>query len=112
MFFIDTDNLFNFGYFLIGAINIGIYIFENSRQYLIIQNGVITKNGFQPKSLKLDEIKHIRDFAGDYILKTEQDELTITKSFIEENSLLDLEKVLNALDLKTNDTLHMPSKLP
>lgn len=111
-FIFDTENLFNFGYLTFGLIYLSGYLFENSKQYLTIENGVITKHNLRPKSLKLDEVIHIKNFAGDYVLKTKQDELTINKSFVEENSLLELEKVLEGLNLNAKETLNMPWNLP
>ena len=72
-FIIDPDNFVNFGYLIIGLLYLGLYFFENSKQYLTIENGIITKHNLRPKSLKLDEIIHIKNFAGDYVLKTKQD---------------------------------------
>ena len=106
-----SDNLFNIGYLILGFAYLAIYFFEKTNQYLTIKNGWITKHSIRPKRMKLDEIIHIKNFAGDYVLKTEQDELTINKGFIEKNSLLELEKVLDALNLNADETMHAPTNL-
>ena len=111
-FIIDPDNFVNFGYLIIGLLYLGLYLFENSKQYLTIENGIITKHNLRPKSLELDEIIHIKNFAGDYVLKTKQDELTINKSFVEKNSLFELEKVLEGLNLNAKETSNVPWNLP
>lgn len=103
-FAFDTSIFFSFGYFIFGLIYLSMYLFENNKQYLTIENGVITKNTIRPKSIKLDDIIYIKNFAGDYILKTKQDELTINKSFIEKNSLLELETVFESLNLDAKET--------
>ncbi|MGV8815296.1 MAG: hypothetical protein ACOH2D_14425 [Gelidibacter sp.] len=110
-FTFDGTNLFNLGYLAFGLIYLGLYLFENSKQYLTIENGVITKNTLHPKSIKLNEINHINDFAGDYVLKTEHEELSINKSYIEKNSLLALETILEGLNLDVKETINVQSNL-
>ena len=110
-FTFDGANLFNLGYLTFGLIYLGLYLFENSKQYLSIENGVITKNTLRPKSIKLNEINHIKDFAGDYVLKTEHEELSINKSYIEKNSLLELETILESLNLDAKEPIKVQSNL-
>lgn len=107
----DPEGFFNFGYLFFGLVYLTIYFFEKTNQYLTIENGWITKHNIRPKSIKLEDILLIKDFAGDYVLKTEQDELTINKSFVEKDSLLELEKVLDNLKLTDKETLKMSSNL-
>lgn len=98
-FVFDTSSLLNFGYLAFGLIYLGTYFFEQNKQYLTIENGIITKNQIIPRQIKLDEIIHIKKLAGDYVLKTEQNELRITIDFIEKDSLLELETILEDLNL-------------
>lgn len=107
----DSFNFFNIGFLVLGLISLGTYLFENHKQYLTIANGVLIKNTFSPKSIKLDEINQIKKFAGDYILKTEQNELRINISYIEKDSLFELEKVLNSLGLNKNESFHAQANL-
>ena len=107
-FIFDTDNLFNFGYLVFGLGYMGGYLFENSKQYLTIENGIITKNSLRPKSITVEDIIHIKNFAGDYVLKTNQDELEINKSFIDKDSLKELENILEGLNLNASETVNMP----
>lgn len=111
-FTFDTGNLFNFGYIFFGFGYLAIYFFEKTNQYLTIENGWITKHNIRPKRMKLDEINHIKKFAGDYVLKTDQDELTINISNVEKNSLLELENVLEGLHLNDKETVQAQSNLP
>ena len=96
----NSDNVFNYGYIVIGILYFGTYLFENNKQYLTIENGIISKNHLIPKKINLNEIKRIKKFAGDYILKTESTELRINTELIEENSLAELNTVLENLNLE------------
>tara|TARA_R110002111_G_scaffold2_3_gene21 strand:+ start:2105 stop:2491 length:387 start_codon:yes stop_codon:yes gene_type:complete len=97
----DSNNIFNYGYLIIGILYIGTYFFENNKQYLTIENGIISKNHLIPKKINLNEIKQIKKFAGDYILKTDSTELRINTELIEEKSLAELKTVLENLNLET-----------
>jgi len=97
----NSDNVFNYGYLIIGILYFGTYLFENNKQYLTIENGIISKNHLIPKKINLNDIKRIKKFAGDYILKTDSTELRINTQLIEENSLAELNTVLENLNLET-----------
>jgi hypothetical protein len=97
----NSDNIFNYGYLIIGILYFGTYLFENNKHYLTIENGTISKNHLIPKKINLNEIKRIKKFAGDYILKTDSTELRINTELIEKNSLAELNTVLENLNLET-----------
>ncbi|MBO3100091.1 hypothetical protein [Gelidibacter pelagius] len=97
-----SDNIFNYGYLLLGILYFSIYLFEHNKQYLTIEDGTISKNHLIPKKINLKDIKSIKLFAGDYKLKTDTDELIIDTKFIDEKSLIDLETVLKSLNLEIN----------
>ena len=96
----NSDNVFNYGYLIIGILYFGTYLFENNKQYLTIENGIISKNHLIPKKINLNEIKRIRHFAGDYILKSENEELTINIQLIDQESLIDLKTELKKLNVE------------
>jgi hypothetical protein len=98
----NSDNVFNYGYLIIGILYFGTYLFENNKQYLTIENGIISKNHLIPKKINLNEINLIKKFAGDYILKTDSTELRINTELIEEKSLAELNTMLENLNLETN----------
>ena len=98
----NSDNIFNYGYLVLGILYIGTYLFENKKQYLTIENGIISKNHLIPKKINLNEIKRIKKFAGDYILITNSTELKINTELIEEKSLAELNTLLENLNLETN----------
>ncbi len=97
----NSDNIFNYGYLIIGVLYLGTYLFENSKQYLTIESGIISKNHLIPKKINLNEIKQVKKFGGDYILKTDSTELRINTELIEGKSLVELDTVLESLNLET-----------
>ena len=97
----DSENVFNYVHLIIGILYFGTYLFENNKLYLIIENGIISKNHLIPKKINLNEIRRINKFAGDYILKTDSTELRINTELIEEKSLEELHTLLDNLNLET-----------
>lgn len=96
----NSNIFFNYGYLIIGILYFGTYLFETNTQYLTIENGTISKNHLIPKKINLEEIKRIKRFAGDYVLKTDSTELRINTELIEEKSLTELDTVLGNLNLE------------
>ena len=96
----NSDNIFNYGYLIIGILYFGTYLFENNKHYLTIENGTISKNHLIPKKINLNEIKRIKKFAGDYVLKTDSTELRINTELIDKTSLMELNAVLDNLNLE------------
>ncbi|MCM4161934.1 hypothetical protein FHG64_15860 [Antarcticibacterium flavum] len=77
---------------------LGSYLYLKQFQYLIIENGFINYySPFSTKSKKA-EIKGVKKFAGDYILKTDKIDFTINTQLIDPDSLA----VLNAELTKLN----------
>jgi len=50
----------------------------------------------------LTEIKRIKHFAGDYILKSDKTQLTINTQLIDEKSLLDIKTEMKKLNVEWN----------
>ena len=69
---------------------------------MTIENGIINVNGPFGKKINLTEIKRIKKFAGDYILKTDKNELTINTQIIEPKSLTELNAELEKLNVEWN----------
>jgi hypothetical protein len=61
---------------------------------------VLKQNYIFSKKIELSDIKSIKHFAGEYILRTEKIKMTITVDVIDQNSLLDLTTELKKLDVK------------
>lgn len=96
----------DYGYLVIGILYVGHYLYDLTNQYLTVENGAIRKNGLYGfrKKIILNEINWIKKFAGDYILKTAEKELTINTQIIDKDSLNDLNKILAKLDLPPDKT--------
>ncbi|MGJ8735938.1 hypothetical protein [Zobellia laminariae] len=105
LFFSSKRQWFDYVYFIMLIFHLAQYIYENKKQYLTIENGTISKNLlFQTKKMNLNEITQIKKFAGDYILKSKLEELTITTQIIDADSLVDLNAALEQLELPADRT--------
>lgn len=98
--FLKTNSFLKYGYLFIGILFLSTYFFEKTKQYLTIENGVITKNQLFPKRIELDKITDIRYFAGEYKLISDTSEMRIITSIIEKQSLEDLKALMDTLKLK------------
>ncbi|MEO8932849.1 MAG: hypothetical protein ABI295_00960 [Xanthomarina sp.] len=96
-----SDNVFNYGYLILGIIYSGTFIFENTKQYITIENGLLTINKVIPKKMKLNDIKQIKKLAGDYVLISDSDKIEINIGFLEEESLKKMEAIMENLQLNT-----------
>src|SRR5690606_37323439 len=97
----ESGTIFNYGYLLMGFLYLGTYFFEKNKQYLTIENGVISKNQLIPKKINLNEIKQIKKFAGEYILKTDSTDLRVNTELIDPKSLLELNTFLQSLNFNS-----------
>ena len=92
----------DYGFLVMAILYITTYFYEKKNQYLTIRNGVIYQNYPFGKKINLNEINRIKKFAGDYILKTDNAELTINTQIIDKKSLSELNSELEKLNLKWN----------
>lgn len=92
----------DYGYLAISLLYLILYFYQKQNKYLTIENGIININGLFGKKMNLNEIKQIRKFAGDYILKTGEKELTINTQIIDPNSLAELNAELEKLKVEWN----------
>jgi hypothetical protein len=65
----------------------------------MIENGVMRINGSFGKKIKLTDIKEIKKFAGDYIIKTDKKELGINTQLMDPKSLVALDEELAKLNV-------------
>lgn len=106
---IETEALkwIDYGYLVVGFLYISHYLYDDFNQYLNIENGIIAKNeffGFK-KKIALNDVTLIKEYAGDYILQTEDEKLEINTTLIEDQSLKELNNVLKELNLPQDKTL-------
>ena len=98
----EEPNWTDYGWLVISIAYLSIYFYQKKYKYVSIENGILSVNGPIGKKLNLTEIKLIKKFAGDYILKTDKKELTINTQIIDPNSLAELNAVLGKLNVEWN----------
>jgi hypothetical protein len=98
LFFSETNHMFLYLYMPLGLISLYRYI--KVKYYLIIEKGVLKQNYIFGKKIDLSEIKSIKHFAGDYILRTDKRKLTINISWVDQSSLAELRDELKKLDVQ------------
>jgi hypothetical protein len=98
----DKPNWTNYGWIVISAMYLSLYFYQRQNKYLTIENGFIKENSPFGKKINLTDIKQIKKFAGDYIIKTEKTKLTINTQIIDPNSLAELKNELNKLNVEWN----------
>ena len=93
-------------FFFVGMaiLYLGQYLIEWQNQYLSIDQDQIKVNYPFGKKIKLSDVNWIKKFAGDYIIKTDEKELTINTQIIDRDSLEDLNKVLSNISLPPDKT--------
>ncbi len=89
----------DYGWIVMSLIYLGIFFYQKKYKYITIEDGIIRINGPLGKELKLTEVKRIKKFAGDYIIKTDRKEMTINTQIIDSNSLKELDAELEKLDV-------------
>ena len=98
LLFSNRKNVFFYLYLIMGLIH--IYLYFKVKYYLSIENNIIKQNYIFGKKMDLSEIKSIKHFAGEYILRTYKRKMTINISWVDQSSLLDLTTELKKLDVK------------
>ena len=92
----DTFVVLVAGFIILGLFYLVVFGFMYLKPYLIIENGILTKNGLIPKKIKLSEIDQIKKLQGEIILKTKENSLKINTYYIDTKSLQDLLRILDA----------------
>ena len=96
--FSDRKNVFFYLYLIMGLIH--IYLHLKVKYYLSIENNIIKQNYIFGKKMDLSEIKSIKHFAGEYILRTDTRKMKIDIGSIEKSSLVSLKGELKKLDVQ------------
>ncbi|WGK64958.1 hypothetical protein [Croceiramulus getboli] len=68
----DEPNWTDYGWIVISSMYLIGYFYQRQNKYLTIENGIIKINSPFGKEINLTEIKRIKKFAGDYVLKTKK----------------------------------------
>lgn len=96
----EEPNWTDYGWIVISLMYLGMYFYQKNYNYLTIENGFIKQNWPFGKKMNLNEIKRIRHFAGEYILKSELKKMKINIQLINEESFLELKTELKKLDVE------------
>ena len=96
--FSDRKNVFFYLYLIMGLIH--LYLHLKVKYYLSIENNIIKQNYIFGKKMDLSEIKSIKHFAGEYILRTDKRKMRIDIGSIEKSSLAELRDELKKLDVQ------------
>ncbi|SDR05662.1 hypothetical protein [Flagellimonas zhangzhouensis] len=96
----EEPSWMDYGWIFISLMYLGLYFYQKNYKYINIENGIIKVNGPFGKKMSLTEIKRIKKFAGDYILKSDKEELTINTQIIDPDSLVDLNTALEKLNVE------------
>ena len=92
----------DYGYIVISILYLLTYFYQKQYKYITIEKGILKINGAFGKKINLYEVKQIKKFAGDYIIKTDKKELTINTQIIDPDSLIELNTELRKLNVKWN----------
>ena len=96
--FSDRKNVFFYLNLIMGLVD--IYLYLKVKFYLSIENNIIKQNYIFGKKMDFSEIKSIKHFAGEYILRTDKRKMRIDIGSIEKSSLAELRDELKKLDVK------------
>ena len=96
--FSDRKNVFFYLYLIMGLIH--IYLHLKVKHYLSIENNIIKQNYIFGKKINLSEIKSIKHFTGEYILRTDTRKMKIDIGSIEKSSLVSLKGELKKLNVQ------------
>jgi len=82
------------GYLMLGLLYLGVFGFMYLKPYLVMEKGMLTKNGLQPKRIRLADIDQIKKLDGEMILKTKDDTLKINMYYLDNESRQELLRIL------------------
>ncbi|WP_430812987.1 MULTISPECIES: hypothetical protein [unclassified Carboxylicivirga] len=95
----------DYGYLIVGILYIGLYLYERTNQYLTIDKDIIKRNGLFGKNINIKNIHRIKKVYGQYTLITSNQEFKINTELIDDNSKIELERILNQLELKEENSI-------
>jgi len=97
--FREESNPFDYVWLVFSGIYLVLYFYQKNEKYLTIKNGVIKQNWPLGKEMNLNDIKQIRHFAGEYILKSETKKIAINIDLIDGKSIEELKTELKRLNV-------------
>ena len=86
-FLSDGPEWFDYFWLVLSLFYFSYYLYQNKYGYVNIKNGMIMVDGPWGKKVNLSEVKRIKPFAGDLILKTDHKDLHIISQQIEPDNM-------------------------
>ena len=87
----------DYGWMVISGLYLALYYHQRKNKYISIEDGIIKKNEWFGKKLSLAEVKEVREFAGNYIIKTDERELVVNTDIINPDEIPELIEALKQL---------------
>ncbi len=87
----------DYGWMVISGLYLALYYHQRKNKYISIEDGIIKKNEWFGKKLSLAEVKEVREFAGNYIIKTDEKELVVNTDIINPDEIPELIEALKQL---------------
>jgi hypothetical protein len=79
------------GFIVIGVLHIAISFWQKNRPYITIDDEFLQKDGIIKKKIRIAQIKSVKYFAGDYIIKSPAQEVKIDTNLIDKEHLPQLQ---------------------
>lgn len=95
--YINSSSIFSYLWIFIGMLQTGTAFYQKRNQYLTIGKDKLIKHSLIPKTVQISEIKRVRKFVDSYRIETGDRSLRIEKSFIEEDSIPELNRFFETL---------------
>jgi hypothetical protein len=93
----SSSNIFLSGSIGIGIVFISQYFYNKNRAYVILTENSIMSNGIIKKEIEIKNVKSIKYFAGDYIIKSAEKEIVIDTNLVDKESLSNLKNYFENL---------------
>ena len=103
----EPDSIFRYGLVLLGLLHLISGFYQLRNPYLKVENGILTRVGLLPKTIKLSEVEKTRKFAGDYTLFSKGKKLKINSELVNSHQKTELTNFILSLNIPVEET---PSK--
>ena len=103
--FIGQQHTLEWIWVVLSLVHLFIYFYQKSKGYLSIKDGMIKKHDLSFQKIAIGDIRSIRYFAGDYILKGNGKQMTIAKDLLNDKARNFLDMIMRKENHSQNRTL-------
>ena len=96
----ENPSWYDYIWYPLAGIYLILFYFQKKEKYLSIENGIIKKNRPFGDKMNMNDIIRIKDFAGEYMLTSEFQDMKINNNLIDERSQNDLKAELKKLNVE------------